>query len=107
MSGPDGNSSWNTWLDVGQDGSVNLPEDCLAAARLQPGSRMMVRVVDGNVQLVSHVGVAMEIQRMIDKGLDPSSVWAALPGVDGLIVERRLEALREERERNPHHHAAE
>jgi hypothetical protein len=95
------------WVDVGQDGSVTLPAAALAAAHLVPGNRVMVRVVDGVAQLLSHMGLAIEIQRLMDRGVDAAPVLNALPGVDGLIVERRLEFLREEQEFDAQHHAAE
>ncbi|HEY0330596.1 MAG TPA: hypothetical protein VGC77_16040 [Rhodopseudomonas sp.] len=95
------------WLDVAQDGSVTLPSAAIAAAHLVPGDRVMVRVVDGVVQLLSHMTLAREIQRQIEKGADPSPTLQALPGVDGLIVERRLEFLREEPKFGAQHHAAE
>ncbi|MBB5045851.1 hypothetical protein HNR60_000586 [Rhodopseudomonas rhenobacensis] len=105
MSGSD--DVMQVWLDVGLDGSVTLPAACLAAAQLEPGGRVMVRVVDGVVQILSHMTLAMEIQRMIEKGIDPGPVLKDLPGVDGLIVERRLEFLREKPEFGAQHHAAE
>jgi hypothetical protein len=92
------------WLDVGEDGSVVLPAATLSAADLTPGNRVMVRVADGvMVQLYSHISLAMEINRPID----PSPVIKALPVVDGLIVERQVEVLREAQEFNAQHHAAE
>ncbi|WP_041801834.1 hypothetical protein [Rhodopseudomonas palustris] len=107
MSGSDDGLRHDVWINVGQDGSVTLPTALLAAARIEPGGRVMVRVVDGVVELLSHMSVAIEIQQMIDKGIDPGPVLKALPGVDGLIVERRLEFLREEQKASAQHDAAE
>jgi antitoxin component of MazEF toxin-antitoxin module len=95
------------WVDVGDDASVVLPDAVLAAADVEPGSRVMVRVVDGVAQLLSHRAMAAELQRMIEKGIDPSQVMKSFPAVDGLIVERRRESLMEEQGPRAQHDAAE
>lgn len=95
------------WMNVGDDGSVKLSAACLAAAGLEPGGRVMARVVDGVIELVSHMTLAVELQSMIDKGLDPSAMLNSLASVDGLIVERRREFLMEERDFPAQHDAAE
>jgi hypothetical protein len=51
--------------------------------------------------------MAAEIQRMIEKGIDPSQVIKSLPAIDGLIVERRRESLMEEQGSRAQHDAAE
>jgi antitoxin component of MazEF toxin-antitoxin module len=95
------------WVDVGDDASVVLPNAVLAAADVEPGGRVMVRVVDGVAQLVSHRAMAAEVQRMIEKSVDPSEVMKNLPAIDGLIVERRRESLMEEQGSRAQHDAAE
>ena len=95
------------WVDVGDDASVVLPDAVLAAADVEPGGRVMVRVVDGVAQLLSHRAMAAEVQRMIEKGIDPSQVMKSLPAIDGLIVERRRESLMEEQGSRAQHDAAE
>jgi hypothetical protein len=98
MSDADGDSRLGVWMDLGDDGSITLPSETLAAAHLIPGGRVMVRVIDGMVQLMSHMSCAIEIQNRIDKGLDPGPLMSDIPGTDGLFVERRRDFLLEGRD---------
>jgi hypothetical protein len=107
MAEPDDARRGGVWVDVGDDASVVLPNAVLAAADVEPGGRVMVRVVDGVAQLLSHRAIAAEVQRMIEKGIDPSQVMKSLPAIDGLIVERRRESLMEEQRSRAQHDAAE
>ncbi len=107
MPEPDDGTRGGAWVDVGDDASVVLPHAVLAAADVEPGGRVMVRVIDGVVQLLSHRAMAAEVQRMIEKGVDPNEVMKSLSGVDGLIVERRRESLMEEQGSRAQHDAAE
>jgi hypothetical protein len=107
MPEPDEGARGGVWVDVGDDASVVLPDAVLAAADVEPGGRVMVRVIDGVAQLLSHRAMAVEVQQMIEKGIDPSQVMKSLPAIDGLIVERRRELLMEEQGSRAQHDAAE
>lgn len=99
--------SRGVWVKVEEDGTVMLPAPVLDAAPLIPGDVVMVRAVNGVVQILTHMAVAVEIKGLIDRGVDPNPLLDAMPGVDGLIVERRLESLKEQQELSTRHDAAE
>ncbi len=77
-------------ITVGPDGNVDIPRDILAAAGAKEGEALLVRVVDGAIELRTPESALRRLQEYV-RQLVPEGVSLA----DELVAERHAEAERE------------
>lgn len=75
---------------VDKNGRVFIPAEYRQELGLKPGDEVVVQLLDGELQIVSHVEALRRIRELIARYVSPERSLA-----DELIAERRAEAARE------------
>jgi bifunctional DNA-binding transcriptional regulator/antitoxin component of YhaV-PrlF toxin-antitoxin module len=83
-------STTSLWVEIDPQGRVQLPEHMLETLGMRDGSRVMIRLKEDRLEIVSQKTAWSDIHKLIREKV-PEGVSL----VDELIAERRREAQRE------------
>lgn len=80
-------------LAVDEEGRVSIPSELRALLLIDKAGPLVAEVVDGELRLISPKAAMRKVRRLLSE-----QDWGTDSAVDGLIFERRTEALREHAE---------
>jgi antitoxin component of MazEF toxin-antitoxin module len=78
------------WVDLGNSGELNIPPELLAAAHLEPGLPVHLRLTSDGIEVLSQEAALRRAQALLAPYKRPG-----VSEVDEFIAERRREAERE------------
>lgn len=75
---------------IDKNGRVFIPAEYRKELGLNPGDAVVIKLLDGELQIVSHAEALRRVRELIARYISPERSL-----VDELIAERRAEAARE------------